>query len=79
MVQMMQPHLKVAGSKFKDRLQVVKIDVDKYPKLASRFGVSGLPTLVIFSEGQPVDRIEGYVPEEALVSRVQALLSRYSQ
>ena len=35
----------------------VKIDTEKYPKLASRFGVEALPTLMLFRNGKPVDRI----------------------
>ncbi len=33
-------------------------DVDKYPKLASRYGISGLPTLLLFKDGKPIDKFE---------------------
>ena len=42
------------------RLQVYKIDVDASPEIADRFGVTGLPTLILFQDGEPVERLTGY-------------------
>lgn len=72
--QMMAPILEQVGTRFKGRLQVVKIDTDKYPHLASQYHIQALPTLVLFKEGQPVERIEGVVPTDQLVQRLQALV-----
>ena len=45
--QMMAPILEEVGASLRDRLQVVKIDTDKYPNLASKYQVEALPTLVL--------------------------------
>jgi thioredoxin-like negative regulator of GroEL len=55
-------------------LQVVKIDTDKYPHLASQYQIHALPTLVLFKNAQPVERIEGVLPAEQLVQRLQSLV-----
>ncbi len=42
------------------------IDADANAKLKERFGVQGLPTMVIFKDGQPVETVVGFKPEEEL-------------
>lgn len=72
--QMMVPILEKVNAQLKGRLQVVKIDTDKYPQLASQYQVHALPTLVLFKNGQPADRIEGVLPVEQIVQRLQAFV-----
>jgi thioredoxin len=72
--QMMVPILEQVNAQLQGRLQIVKIDTDKYPQLASQYQVYALPTLVLFKNGQPVERIEGVVPADQLVGRLQALI-----
>jgi thioredoxin len=72
--QMMVPILEKVNAQLKGRLQVVKIDTDKYPQLASQYQVHALPTLVLFKNGQPVDRIEGVLPVEQIVQRLQSFV-----
>lgn len=72
--QMMAPILDKVNALLKGRLQVVKIDTDKYPQLASQYHIEALPTLVLFKNGQSVDRIEGVLPAEQIVQRLKALV-----
>lgn len=72
--QMMSPILQEVNNQLKGRLAVVKIDTDKYPDLASRYQIYALPTLVLFKDGQPVDRIEGLLHTEQIVERLQPFL-----
>ncbi len=72
--QMMVPILDKVNSQLKGRLQVVKIDTDKYPQLATQYQIHALPTLVLFKNSQPVDRIEGVLPAEQIVQRLQAFV-----
>jgi protein disulfide-isomerase len=72
--QMMSPILEQVSAQMKQRLQVVKIDTDKYPHLASQHHIHALPTLVLFKQGKPVERIEGVMPADALIQRLQALV-----
>lgn len=72
--QMMSPILEQVNATMNNRLQVVKIDTDKYPQIANEHGIQALPTLVLFKNGQPVERIEGVVPAEQLIQRLQALV-----
>lgn len=69
--QMMAPILEQVGAQMKNRVQVVKIDTDKYPRLASQYNIQALPTLVLFKNGQPVERIEGVMQLPQLIQRLQ--------
>jgi thioredoxin len=72
--QMMSPILEQVGVHLKDRLQVVKIDTDKYPGLATQYQIHALPTLVLFKNGQPIERIEGVVQAPQLIQHLQSLV-----
>ena len=71
--QMMVPILEQVNAQLK-QLRVVKINTEKYPQLASQHQIHALPTLVLFKQGQPVDRIEGVMETDALIQRLKALV-----
>ena len=72
--QMMTPILEQVGASLRDRLQVVKIDTDKYPNLASKYEVEALPTLVLFKNGQPAEKIEGVHQASQLIQHLSNLV-----
>ena len=47
-------------------VKVLKIDVDQENGLAMQYGVQSIPTLIVFKNGQPVNRQMGFMPYEAL-------------
>ncbi|GHP07925.1 hypothetical protein PPROV_000666700 [Pycnococcus provasolii] len=55
----------------KDRIKIAKVDTEKYPALASQWGVQALPTLVLFKEGRMIDRIEGAPNAQQLLQWLQ--------
>ena len=72
--QIMAPILEQVGAHLKNRIQVVKIDTDRYPGLATQYQIHALPTLALFKNGQLVDRIEGVMQVPQLVQHLQGLL-----
>jgi len=48
-----------------------KINVDEEPELASQFGVMSIPTLILFKDGQPVDKMVGLQSKDALKNKIQ--------
>jgi len=71
---MMASILDQVNTRMSDRVQVVKVDTDNYPDLATNYQVHALPTLVLFKNGQQVDRIEGVLPAEQLIQRLAAFV-----
>jgi thioredoxin len=72
--QMMVPILEKVNLELKDKLRIVKIDTEKYTELASQYGIAALPTLVLFKQGKPVDKIEGVMQAAQLVQHLQTQL-----
>ncbi|MTJ22249.1 thioredoxin [Dolichospermum sp. UHCC 0352] len=72
--QMMVPILEKVNLELKDKLRIVKIDTEKYTELASQYGIAALPTLVLFKQGKPVDKIEGVMQAAQLVQHLQPQL-----
>lgn len=48
------------------RIKVGKINVDEQPELANRFGISSIPTVILFKGGKPAASSIGYCPKEEL-------------
>ncbi len=72
---MMTPILEQVNQQMKDKMRIVKIDTDKYPQLASRYHIEALPTLVLFKNGQPADKIEGVMEAPQLVQHLGSLIN----
>jgi len=67
---MIAPVVEEMANEYSGKLAVVKINVDDNPSLATRYGVSSIPTLMVFKNGQPVDRIIGAVMKQTLQETV---------
>lgn len=67
---MIAPVLEEVDSELADKLKIVKLDVDENQATAGKYGVMSIPTLVLFKDGEIVDKIVGFQPKEALVDRI---------
>ncbi|MFM7194514.1 MAG: thioredoxin [Bacteroidota bacterium] len=56
---MMAPALQAFAAEMGDRLRVIKIDIDANPQVSSDFRIQGVPTLILFKNGNPVWRHSG--------------------
>ena len=65
---MMAPMLKQAKDVVGDTVTIIKIDVDKNPQVAGTYGVQGVPTLILFKNGEIKWRQSGVVPVQNLIS-----------
>lgn len=54
--QFMGPVLNEVSARLQDKIQVVKIDTEKYPSIADKFRIEALPTFILFRDGEPYDR-----------------------
>ena len=73
---MMAPVFEELGKEFSGRLKFAKLNVDSNSELSSKYGIRGIPCLVITKKGEEVDRIVGYAPKEALKEKIMGILSK---
>ena len=64
---MMAPILKEAKDKLGDKATIIKIDVDRNREAAEHFQIQGVPTLILFKNGQVKWRQSGVVPANTLI------------
>lgn len=53
---------------------ITKLDVDDHGSIASRYGVRSIPTLILFNEGEPVERFVGVQQKETLMAAIEKYL-----
>ncbi|AIM15827.1 MULTISPECIES: thioredoxin [Neobacillus] len=68
---MIAPVLEELDAELGDKVKIMKIDVDENPQTASQFGVMSIPTLLVFKDGEVVDKVVGFQPKDALASMLQ--------
>ena len=72
----MAPILAQVADQHQGKLKVIKIDVDRNQAVAQQFRVQGIPTLILFHQGQPVWRQSGVVPAPQLTQVLQQFVGK---
>jgi|SRR5690606_34907735 thioredoxin 1 len=67
---MLAPVVHQIAQSYEGRLGVGLLDADDNPRVVQQYGVMGLPTLILFVNGAPVERIVGYVPRERIEAKI---------
>ena len=70
----MQPIVEDLGARLRGRVLVATVDADRNDAAAARYGVMGLPTLVLLKDGRVVDRLAGLQTRERIAQRIGASL-----
>ena len=65
------PILEEIAEEYDGPLKIAKVDVDENNRMARRYGVQGITTLMLFKNGQPVERLVGAMPKAQLLSAVR--------
>jgi len=72
------PGVERAAREFAGKLKVVKVNVDDAPGVSARFGVQGIPTLLVLRDGDPIARQVGALPADRLVAWVRSVIETAS-
>jgi thioredoxin 1 len=66
---MLEPVVTQLAKDWAGKVKFVKLDVDDNSSLAVKYGVMGVPTLILFVGGNPVQRLTGYQPKDRIITK----------
>jgi len=66
---MLDPLVKQLSDEWSGKVKVVKLDVDDNPQVTMDYQIMGVPTLILFKNGKPIERLSGYAPKDRLVKK----------
>ncbi len=72
---MLDPVVEQLANEWQTKMKVVKVDVDHHPEIAMQYQVMGVPTLILFKNGQPAERTSGFLPKKKLEEKFGPHLS----
>ncbi len=67
---MIDPIVRQLAQDWDGKAKIFKLDADENPNILMRYGVMGIPTLMLFKHGEVKERITGYQPKEKLLSKL---------
>ena len=67
---MIAPIIEQLHVEWQGRVKVVQCDADQNPNVLMKYGILGIPTLILFKDGQVAERITGYLPKDKLVAKI---------
>lgn len=65
------PVVEEISENYKDKVKFVKVNTEKCLNVAKTYSVSGLPSLLIFKSGEPVERMVGLMPKSTIISNIE--------
>lgn len=70
---MLSPLIDEVSEAMKGKVKIVKVNIDESPETPTRYGVRGIPTLMVFKDGQVVDTRVGSMPKGQLSEWIESL------
>tara|TARA_Y100001935_G_scaffold211947_1_gene182360 strand:- start:142 stop:471 length:330 start_codon:yes stop_codon:yes gene_type:complete len=67
------PKLEELAEQMESKMKIVKVNVDQNPSTPAKYGVRGIPTMILFKSGQEVEQIVGNHPKE----NIEAMISKH--
>jgi thioredoxin 1 len=67
---MIAPIVDELANEYEGKIRVAKLDADANLNTMQAYGVMGIPTLILFKDGEAVERITGYMPKDRLLTRL---------
>ncbi len=71
---LVSPVVEAVGEAHSDKIAVAKVNTDENQQLAMKYSIFSIPTLIMFQAGREVERLVGYMPQEAMEKRLAQYL-----
>ncbi len=73
---MVAPIIEELAKEYEGKIAFGKVDVDQNPKIASKYGIMSIPTLIIFKDGKPISQTVGSKPKSELKRSLNSVLEK---
>ncbi len=70
----LSPILDELAAEIGDKVKVVKVNVDENRNLAQTYGVMSLPTMILFKDGEQVEKLMGFMPKTVITGKISPLI-----
>jgi thioredoxin 1 len=67
---LLTPIIDGLAEEYADRIRVLKVNVDEQPEIASQYGITSIPTVILFDRGKILERVTGVVPVSTWQSKL---------
>ncbi|OPJ62480.1 thioredoxin [Clostridium chromiireducens] len=71
---MLAPIFEGVSNEMGDKVNFFKLDVDEDGRIAQKYGIAAVPTMIIFKDGIPVENLAGFMPKNNIINKVNAHL-----
>ncbi len=68
------PVMDELAEEMSDQIKIAKVNVDESRSLAQKYGVMSLPTMVVFKNGEQVEKLTGYMPKANIAAKVEKVI-----
>ena len=68
---MLAPVFQEVGNELDKKAQFYKVDIDQSLDIARQLNVSTVPTIIVFKNGEPIERLVGFMPKENLLAKIK--------
>jgi thioredoxin 2 len=72
---MMTPNFEAAAPRLEPRVRLAKLDTEAEPAIAGRYGIQGIPSMIMIEKGREIARTSGAMPTTAIVAWVEQALA----
>jgi len=73
---MLAPIFEELSGEYKGKLMFAKLSTEDFPDVAAENGITGIPCMIVFRNGDEVDRIIGFAPKPVLKQKIDAVLAK---
>ena len=71
---MIAPSVDAIAAEYAGKLKVFKLDVDKEPAIAAKYGIMSIPSLIIFKNGEVAEQIVGLMPKQKIEEKIAPIV-----
>ena len=72
--QMLSPVLEELAEELRDQVTIAKLNIEENRETAAQFGIMSIPTMILFKDGKPVEKVMGFQPKAALKQYLESKL-----